>query len=126
MTKYYTRKETILSQYDWPASCVEDYTPLTIFCLKANYSKSEATEVARMLISTETMTHEYLNRLSAHGKITENVSDLFSPFENLFSFVVLIEGSAGIGKSMLCREIAIPWVSKNILQNKTVIFVIYE
>ena len=124
MAKYYARKETILSQYDWPAICVKYYTPLTIFCLKANYSESEATDVARMLISTETMTHEYLNRLSAHGKITENTGDLFGQFKKFFPFVILIEGSAGIGKSTLCREIAIQWVSKNILQNKTLLFLL--
>ena len=124
LAKYYARKENILSQYDWLASCVGHYTPLTIFCLKANQSYSEATDVVRMLISMEAMTHGYLDGLSAHGEITENVSDLFSPFKKSYSFVILIEGSAGIGKSTLCREIALQWANKNILQNMTLLFLL--
>ena len=124
LAKYYAKKENILSQYDWPASGVGHYTPLTIICLKANQSYSEATDVVRMLISMEAMTHGYLDGLSAHGEITENVSDLFSPFEKSYSFVILIEGSAGIGKSTLCREIALQWANKYILQNKTLLFLL--
>ena len=56
--------------------------------------------------------------------ITENVNDLFIRFEKLFPFVILIEGPAGIGKSTLCKEISLQWANKNILKNKTLLFLL--
>ena len=118
------RKKTVL-EYDWPTSCVKHYTPLTIFCHKEKYTKSETTTVARMLTSTETVTHRHYSNV--HGKITENISDIFAPFEKFTGFpdVILIEGAAGSGKTTLCEEIALQWANKNILKNKILLFLLF-
>ena len=124
LIKYYTREDVLL-EYDWPTSCVKHYTPLTIFCYKERYTKSDATAVARMLTSTGTMTHEYHGNVC--GKVTENISDLFAPFEKFAcsAYVILIEGTAGIGKSTLCKEIALQWAYKKVLKNQNVLFLLY-
>ena len=95
---------------------------MTIFCLKEKYTKSEATAVARILTSTGTMTHEHYS--SVHGKFTENINDLFAPYEK-YPYVILIEGAAGIGKTTLCKEIAIQWANKNTLKNKELLFLLF-
>ena len=123
LASHYTRKESILLEYDWPTCCVMHYTPLTMFCYKEEYTTSDATAVARMLTSTGTMTHR--QHCTIHGNITENINDLFAPFEEEFSYVILIEGIAGIGKSTLCKEIALKWANKNILKNKDLLFLLF-
>ena len=125
LVKYYTREEIVLLEYDWPTSCVKHYTPLTIFCYKEKYTKSDATAVARMLTSTGIMTHEHHGNV--YGKVTDNIGELFAPFENFACspYVIHIEGTAGIGKSTLCKEIALQWANKKVLKNKSVLFLLF-
>ena len=64
---------------------------------------------------------------NVYGKITESISDLFALFEKLTHspYIFLIEGAAGIGKSTLCKEIALQWANKNILQNEELLFLLF-
>ena len=125
LVKYYKSKEHVPLEYDWSTSCVEHYTPLTMFCYNEKYTKSEATAVARMLTSTGTMTHEHHENV--FGKITENISDLFAPYDKItcYPFVILIEGAAGIGKSTLCKEIALRWANKEVLKKRVLLFLLF-
>ena len=126
LVKYYTREfeENDLLEYDWLTCYVKHYIPLTLFCYKENYTKSEATAVARMLTSPGTMTHEHHGNV---GKFTESISNLFTHFENLTCspYVIFIEGAAGIGKSTLCKEIVLQWANKKVLKNRSVIFLLF-
>ena len=123
LTHHYTRKNSVL-EYDWPTCCIKHYTPLTLFCYKQKYCKSEAITIAGMLTLTGTMTHRHHSNV--YGKITENISDLFTPFEKFTGFpdVILIEGAAGIGKTTLCKEIALQWTNRNILKTKCFLFLL--
>ena len=78
-----------------------------------------------MLTSTGFMTHEDCS--TVYGKVTENFSDLFTPLESCrcSPYVIYIEGAAGIGKSTLCKEIALQWANKTILQDRSVLFLIF-
>ena len=119
----YKSKEYVLLEYDWPTYCFEHYTPLTMFCYKESYTKSESTAVARMLTSTGTTIGHHEN---VFGKITENISDLFAPYDKITcSFVILIEGAAGIGKSTLCEEIALQWANKEVLKKRFLLFLLF-
>ena len=122
MCNRYTRKETLPSVYEWPTSCFKQYTPLSIFIHEEEYTKSEATTTAKMLTSIGTMTHEHDS--SVHDKITENISDIFASFDVSYPYIILIEGAAGIGKTILCKEIALQWANKFILQNKDMLFLL--
>ena len=122
MADYYTQQETVPLEYDCPTSCVKHYTPLTIFCYKKEYTKLEATAVARMFTLTEIITHERNSSIHMHGKVTENINDLFTMNS---PYVIVIEGTAGIGKTTLCKEIAIQWAKKYILVNKTLLFLLF-
>ena len=123
--EYYTKEEIVLLEYDWPTCCVKHYTPLTIFCYREKYTKLEATAVARMLTSTGIMTHEHHGNV--YGKVTDNIGELFAPFEKFACspYVILIEGAAGIGKSTLCKEIALQWANKKVLKCTSVLFLLY-
>ena len=77
-----------------------------------------------MLASKEMMTNEYND--SFYGKITENINDLFAPFEKYsdFPYIILIEGFTGIGKTTICKEIALQWARKIILKKKVLLFLL--
>jgi len=126
LADYYTRKKTAPSEYVQPTCCINNYIPLTLFCLKEKYTKVEAISVARMLTSMETITYEP-NGSSIHGKITESINDLFISYEEFASlpYLLLLEGAAGIGKSTLCKEIAIQWVNKSILKNRYLLLLLF-
>ena len=125
LVNYYARKETIPLEYVWPTCLIDNYIPITIFCLKEKYFKSEAISVARMLSSIGSMTHG--PNSTAYGKITESINDLFAFYEESTSlpYVLHLNGAAGIGKSTLCKEIAIQWAHKDILKNKDLLFLLF-
>ena len=75
-----------------------------------------------MLASVGTMTHEHDSNV--YGKITENISDIFAPFDVSYPYTILVEGAAGIGKTTLCKEITLQWANKVILQNKDMLFLL--
>ena len=122
MGNYCAKKETFLLDYELPNSCIKQYIPLSIFIHKEKYTKSEDTTIARMLTSIGIMTHEHDSNI--HGKITENISDIFAPFDASYPYTILVEGAAGIGKTTLCKEIALRWANKVILQNKDMLFLL--
>ena len=78
-----------------------------------------------MLTTSGTMTHEQHENVS--GKIIENISDLFAPYDKIkcSPFVILIEGAAGIGKSTLCKEIALRWANKEVLKKRILLFLLF-
>ena len=125
LANYYIKEEIVPLQYDLPTCRVEHYTPLTIFCYQEKYTKSQAMSVARTLTLTGIITHEH------HGSVcemlTENIIDLFTFFEKITGvpYIVLIEGIAGIGKTTLCKEIALQWANKIILKNKNLFFLLF-
>ena len=75
LANYYTQKKKLIYYNMIFVTChVEHYTPLTIFCYKEKYTKSQATSVANTL-----------SGIRHHNNIcemlTENLSDLFTSFE---------------------------------------------
>ena len=65
--------------------------------------------------------HHYNN----YGKITESISDLLASTKFPLTHVILIEGTAGVGKTTLCREIALQWADKIILKNKVLLLLLF-
>ena len=60
--------------------------------------------------------------------ITKDTSEIFKPFETLSKttkVMVLIEGAPGIGKTVLSKEIAYQWATKQLLIHKLLVFLLY-
>ena len=127
LADYYIKEEIVPLQYDLPTCRVEHYTPLTIFCYKKEYTKSQAMSVARTLTLTGIITHGHHGSSSVCEMVTENISDLFTFFEKITGvpYIILIEGIAGIGKTTLCKEIALQWANKIILKSKNLFFLLF-
>ena len=69
--------------------------------------------------------------ISFVAQATKDISDIFSAqisddenTEYTKPNIILIEGAPGIGKTILSKEIAFQWANKNILQEKSLLFLI--
>ena len=58
---------------------------------------------------------------------TKSITELIAPFEQQTNYpcTILIEGAPGVGKTILCKEIAFQWANKNILTNKKLLFLLF-
>ena len=61
------------------------------------------------------------SRINYHSK---EVSELF-PTDPISSYFILIEGAPGIGKTVLCKEIACQWAENKLLKFKELVFLLY-
>ena len=61
------------------------------------------------------------------SEIFDNVKNLFIQLEDLVKVpnIILIEGAPGIGKTILCKEIAMHWVYSTILSDTKLLFLIF-
>ena len=64
------------------------------------------------------------------SKQTKDIAEIFKPIEcqSTSDFVIpktiLIEGAPGVGKTVLCKEIAYQWATKQLLLDKSVLFLL--
>ena len=58
---------------------------------------------------------------------TNKVSDIFQSFENSITTpkFILLEGAPGMGKTILCKEIAYQWAEECLLKETELLFLIY-
>ena len=114
------------SEDEWPPYHPNHYTPLTI----VHHAES----------CTEDELAAFAQGLARHGRIEadmypttidsnafKTIKELFTPFEGIASkpYIMLIEGAPGIGKTILCKEIALQWSSKDILRSKALLFLLF-
>ena len=60
--------------------------------------------------------HESLKEVLDNSTVTKELVEILAPLEKKTSSFVVIEGSPGIGKSVLLKEIAYRWANKLLLQ----------
>ena len=62
-----------------------------------------------------------------YSRSIKHISELFTPFEGSTpcSFIILIEGAPGIGKTILSKEIALQWAERRILPKFKLLFLLF-
>ena len=62
-----------------------------------------------------------------YTKAIKNINDLFFLFENTscIPYIILIEGSPGIGKTELSKEIALQWANNSVLKEKKLVLLLF-
>ena len=108
---YYTNKQFIKPEHDWPPYHFKYFTPLAI--IYENIHTKPATTI------NTAEEQEQCN------KTTEDINSLFSTYRGRRSYKILIEGEPGIGKTILSSEIAAQWADKILLDDKALLFLIF-
>ena len=126
----YTNNRFIRSVDDWPPHRPKHYTPLTIVHHEQMRTESEVEVVAQEMSARDIWTGTRGSEI--YSRAINNINDLFVPYENEnyentscgASFMVLIEGAPGIGKTELSKEIALQWAKNSILKEKKLLFLL--
>ena len=103
--------QSVKPGYNWPPYHFKYYTPLTIIYENMHTEPAIATNTAEEQ-------EEYSNT-------TEDINSLFSAYRGCGSYKILIEGEPGIGKTILSSEIAVRWANKTLLNDKTLLFLLF-
>ena len=113
----------------WPPELPNTFTPLVLIHYRGQRNLKQTTAMAEfvglghiddvMTISsnnTASKYHERLREALDASTVTKKVSDILASFETSSDpQFILIEGAPGIGKSLLLKEIAYMWSTKQIL-----------
>jgi len=117
LCKRYINSRYIPPADDWPPYHPQHYTPLTIIHHKSKRTESEVKAVAHTTVQRQ------YSEIDNH-KTTKVLNDLFTSFQ-LDPYIILIEGSPGIGKTILSKEIALQWANNTILHSKKLVFLLF-
>ena len=113
---YYTPNE-------WPPYHPKHYTTLALIHHKGKRVNTEVISVTQELVTEGNLSksHPLSGNISYHSK---DISELF-PTNLISSYFLLIEGAPGIGKTILCKEIAYQWAEKKLLKFKKLVFLLF-
>ena len=107
---------------DWPPYQVKHYTSLTLIHSR---KKSLETTVTQKPAITEKNVPEFVPQTVENYRryfvATKNISDIFELDPNM----VLIEGTPGMGKTVLAKEIAFQWAKNQLLSTKKLLFLVF-
>ena len=115
-----------ISVDDWPPYHPKHYTPLAIVHHEGRCTEAEVTAFAQGLTMCGSVTADR-QPSNIYNDTIKTVKDLCVPLENTTSdpYAILIEGAPGIGKTILCKEIALQWSRKDILKSKSLLFLLF-
>ena len=116
----------------WPPEPPKTFTPLVLIQHQGHRNLKQSTAMAKFveqghidkLVTSDNVpkhpkldSHELLQEVLNTSKVTKEVAEILAPLEtsNAPQFV-LIEGAPGIGKSLLLKQMAYLWGTKQILQ----------
>ena len=121
----------------WPPHKLKIYIPLLLMHYRGQRNIKQANAMAELmavgkiddipskandlLVPThhykQDSSHESLKEVLDDSTVTKEIGEILAMLENKeFSCFVLIEGSPGIGKSVLLKEISYRWAKKQLLQ----------
>ena len=81
---------------------------------------AQVTKSVRVIEGGKSSSHLY-------SKTAKSIKELLALFEGVTcsSYMILIEGVPGIGKTIISKEITLQWANKEILKTKKIIFIIF-
>ena len=121
---------------DWPPYQPKHYTTLALIHYKEQYTdkasisfSKEQANIGHLVSKQQEFECSSTDnwKTTQHSSTIKNISELFllSTTDEHSAKVFLIEGAPGIGKTILCKEIAYQWASNNLLQHKKLLFLVY-
>ena len=143
LQKFYIQERYKMSEDDWPSYQPEHFTSVALIHHREKHvTTREVISIANVMhkgqvdvgyISEEKQEDSsYLHY--SDSKITTNIAEIFSKLTShttqgdsrqVEPRVILIEGSPGIGKTILSKEIAFQWANNKLLNQKLLLFLMF-
>ena len=116
----------------WPPEQPTSFTPLLLIHHQGHHTPEQVTAMAELTYAGDIgkvalvtdhqhgkpNSQEKVHKMLDTSKATKDIAEILSPLESgKQSSFILIEGTPGIGKSVLLKEIAFRWANKELLQN---------
>jgi len=144
LQKFYIQERYKVSEDDWPSYQPEHFTSVALIHHREKHvTTREVIAIANVLhkgkvnvgyVSEESHQEESSYLHYSDSRITTNIAEIFlklttsSTEEGTIQAeprVILIEGSPGIGKTILSKEIAFQWAKNKMLAQKSLLFLIF-
>ena len=119
----YIKSRFYYAPNEWPPYHPKHYTTLALIHHKGKRVNTEVISVTQELVTEGNLSrsHPLNGNISYYSK---DISELF-PTNLISSYFLLIEGAPGIGKTVLCKEIAYQWAEKKLLKFKKLVFLLF-
>ena len=122
---------------EWPPYQPKHYTTLALIHHKDKHTDATVISITQELaVAGKFEDHMSLSgdKMSqtpkVYSKVTKNISDIFvsvtaSDGLTINPYIILIEGAAGIGKTVLAKEIAFQWANNKLLTDKKLLLSLF-
>ena len=128
----YEANRFTVEKHDWPPYRPKHYTTLALIHHKGKPIDTKVISVTSQLAAEGNLTSEKSmdsRTKFVYSNTTNNISDFFTSQQNsdtstFRSYVILIEGAPGIGKTVLSKEIAYQWAKNNVLGSRKLLLLI--
>ena len=129
----------MIDEYTWPPKQPTSFTPLLLIHHQGDHTPEQVTAMAELMYAGDidkvaSVTGAQCAKLDGHdksykvlntSKATKEIGDILAPLEEgKQSCFILIEGSPGIGKSVLLKEITYKWAKKELLQKSELVMLV--
>ena len=125
---YYTSKSSRFhtGEDTWPPDQSKHFTPVVMIRQKCRQSNKKTEFTAAVAINKDCI-EKFLSMTT--NKATKDLQEVFYELEqhsdNQDHCIMLVEGSPGIGKSMLLKHTAYLWAKGRLLTNKSFLFLLH-
>ena len=132
----YVETRLITAHKEWPPDQPQHFTSLALIHYKNGYTHREVTDISEKICDCTvddvmnmfpTSSHNILSKQSQDQvKTSKDVKEIFAPGkDDQEPRSILIEGSPGIGKTVLSKQIAFQWAKGLLLMNKILLFLVF-
>ena len=121
----YISRRFIIEHEQWPPGQPEHFTPLVLVHQEGQRSKKKTTDMASATMKGNI--EQFISTTSS--KTTKDLQEVLSQLEQPSNSgrprTLLVEGSPGIGKSVLLKEISYLWARNDLLTNTDFLFLLH-
>ena len=122
---YYIAKRFTSEEDDWPPEQPKHFTPVVVIHKDGQQSKKKREAMTAAI--NKGGIEECL--LMGTSKTTKDLKEVFSlleqPLDSQHQRSILVEGSPGVGKSVLLKHVAYLWAEGELLTNSDFLFLLY-
>ena len=119
---------------EWPPDQPKHFTSLTLIHHKDGRTQDEIIAIAEatrsgdidaIMSSTCENSFKEANMFFSRSKTSKDIKEIFAASEGQEPHSILIEGSPGIGKTIMSKEISVQWANGLLLINEILVFLIF-